>query len=218
VAYVTFSDFRTPTPEFAFGLDLTSTEAPDGPLAASIASISQRIDDLTNDHFESETLTLELNVESYSSRLYLPKRCRAITSINTRDEDGVLTLEPVTSYRLSSSLNTAGDYRLGDVDFLDIVGSGITGSLFYWPLGTRSVQVNGTFSWNVTPADIKRAVARLVYEHFKEQRPDVDRAETLTNAGVTLRFLETDDAHPTGIREVDQVIQRFYRWSKLAVG
>jgi hypothetical protein len=217
VSYVTFSDFRTPTPEYAFGLDLSATEAPDAVLAASIASLSQRIDDLTNDHFESETSTYDLDVSDYSSRLYLPRRCRAVTSINIRDAAGALTLQPATAYRLSSSLSSSGDYAQSDVDYVDLLTELTTG-LWYWPLGTRSVQVAGTFSWGVTPPDIKRAVARLVYEHFKEQRPDVDRAETITNAGVTLRFLETDAEHPTGIREVDEIIHRYYRWSELAVG
>jgi hypothetical protein len=218
MTYLTLNDMRLATlAEFAYGLDLTVAEASDAVVTAAITSQSARIDNLTGDHFEAENLTFDLDVDTYSSKLYLPKRCRAITSINTRSAAGVLTLQPVTAYRLNSSLNSAGDFALSAVDYVDLL-TALTTGLWYWPWGTGTVQVIGAFSWLVTPTDIKRAVARLVYDELKERRPDVDRAETITNQGVTLRFLESDAEHPTGIREVDEIISRYYRWSELAVG
>ena len=222
MAYLTFLDFRTATlAEYCYGLDLTSTEAPDAALTAAIASISQRIDNFTNDHFESESRTFELDVSGCSSRLYLPRRARAISSVNTRLWDGSLTLEASTVYRLFSSLDSTGSFRIDNdgLDRLEVIPSTYlsTGSM-YWPEGPQSVEVTGTFSWAVTPSDIKFAVARLVYARFKESRADLDRADSLTNAGVTLRFLESDDEHPTGIREVDEIIHDYTRDSFLGVG
>jgi hypothetical protein len=223
MAYVSFSDFRTATlAEYCYGLDLTITEAPDAALTSAITSISQRIDNLTNDHFESESLTYNLDVDFTSSRLYLPKRVRSVSAISTRIFDGTLTVESSTAYRMFSSLTPAGDLRIASdgLDRVETISSGVplsTGSC-YWPVGPQTVQVVGTFSWAVTPGDIKYAVSRLVYAKFKESRADLDRAETLTNAGVTLRFLETDADHPTGIREVDEILTDYSRDAFIGIG
>ena len=118
-------------------------------------------------------------------------------------------------------MDTTGAYRVDNngLDRIDIIpdGPGISTG-YVWPEGPMTVQLVGTFSWNTTPADIKYAVARLVYAKFKESRPDLDRAETLTNAGVTLRFLESDAEHPSGIREVDEIVADYRRDAFLGVG
>ena len=223
MAYVTFADFRTATlAEHCYGLALTTTEAPDAALTAAIATYSQRMDNLTNDHYETETLTYDLDVDSTTDRLYLPKRCRSISTLQTRDYAGTLTNEATTVYRLTSSLDAAGALRepIGGLDHLDIIpgGSGLSTGYMTWPVGPQTVRVTGQFSWATTPSEIKWAVARLCYARFKESRADLDRAETLTNAGVTLRFLESDAEHPTGLREVDEIVADYKRDSFIGVG
>jgi len=223
VSYLTFSDFRTASlAEFCYGLDLTVTEAPDAVLTAAIASASARIDSMTNDHFESESLTYNLDVSSPSMRIYMPKRVRSVSTVSTRWFDGSLTVENSAAYRMYSSLTPAGDLRItkAGVDHIETIPNGQALSMgsWYWPVGQQTVQVVGTFSWGVTPGDIKRATARLVYNRIKERRPDLDMADTLTNAGVTVRFLESDEQHPTGIREVDEIVADYYRDAFIGVG
>src|SRR5678815_2234573 len=120
--YLAIADFRLGTlAEFCYGLDLTVTEAPDAVLNATIASQSLRIDSLTNDHYESESLTLNLDVASTSDRVYLPKRVRSLSQVNTRNFAGTLTTEATTVYRMHSSLTAAGDARVtkGGMDYLE---------------------------------------------------------------------------------------------------
>lgn len=228
MTYIAPSDLRLATlAEFAYGLDLTTTEAPDAALTIAIASISQRIDNLTDDHFESESRTFELDVNDWSNRLYIPRRTRAVSTVKTRSADGTLTTESSSVYRLFSSLDSTGTFRLDNngLDRLEIIGDPVLGTSSYlasgngcWPMGTQVVQVTGTFSWATTPGDIKWAVARLCYARFKESRADLDRAETLSNAGMTLRFLESDAEHPTGIRDVDEIVTDYSRNAFLGIG
>lgn len=223
MAYLTYADFRLATlAESCYGLDLTSTEAPDAALTSAIATYSQRIDNLTNDHFESESRTFEIDVNVCSSRLYLPRRTRAVASVKTRLYDGTLTTESTSAYRLTSSLDSTGTFRPDNavLDHLDTIpdGTPLSTGAYSWPEGTQTVEIAGTFSWATVPGDIKFAVARLVYGRFKESRADLDRAESMSAAGVTLRFLESDTAHPTGIREVDEVVSDYRRDAFLGIG
>ena len=91
--------------------------------------------------------------------------------------DGTLTTEASTAYRLFSSLDSTGSFRIdtNGMDRLEVIPTSYlsTGSC-YWPVGPQTVQVAGTFSWAVTPSDIKFAVARLVYARFKESRADLE--------------------------------------------
>jgi hypothetical protein len=97
MAYITFADFRSATvAEYCQGLTLTTTEASDTNLPIAIARFSQRFDDFTNDHFESASLTLELDGEG-EGRIYLPKRCTAVSTVKIRDENGTLTTQDTTA-------------------------------------------------------------------------------------------------------------------------
>jgi hypothetical protein len=204
---------------------LSMTDAPtDALITAAIARLSTRLDNWTNDHFETDALTLDLDVYLASSRLRLPKRCTAVTTVNTRSPAGVLTLQPATAYRLSSSLEQAGSLRTegSSIDTIDIILDttlGLTGTLWdgewVWPVGTQTVQVVGSFGWTDTPADIKRAMALLVWDHFKPQASALRQASRQTSADLTVEYAITE---PSGIPEVDDIIADYKRDSIVAVG
>src|SRR6266540_2825595 len=186
MSYLTAADFRTATiAEFCIGIPLSASDIDDTKLAAVIARESAHFDWLTNDHFESATLTLELNGTGNLS-VVLPKRCTAVTTLQTRASDGTLTTQGTTLWRLVSSLNSAGSEALGDIDRIEIVpGKYLTGLnswdvTCYWPTGPRAIVVTGTFGWTVTPADVKRAVALLVW-HSVKLRNDPLRVATAYN-------------------------------------
>lgn len=219
MSYLVPDDFRTASiAEYCEQIDLTIEEADDTRLAAAIARLSQRVDDATNDHFSSETLTLDLNGGG-SPRLYLPQRCTAVTTLSTRNVQGALTTQASTSFRLHSSLDATGVARLGEYDWIDAIvwGPGLTGVYYAWSFdyGEQTVRVTGTFGWMTTPADIKRAVALLVYDHFKPIRQDLRRANRMATADASYDFAQTE---PTGIPEVDGIIAQYRRESVPLVG
>lgn len=220
MAYVTKAQLRPDTyAEFATGLALKQSEASDARLDATIARVSQRIDDVLNDHFSQTTpLTLNIDVKLPTDRLVLPRRCTALTSVSTRDSNGNLTLQASSVYRLNSSLDSAGAVRLNreSVDSIDIIeyGAGISATLggpWVWPCGTQAVQVIGTFDWTTTPADIQRLVALLVFDQIKEKRADLGRIEIIQNANETVRYRPSDPEHPFGITEADEIAANYMR-------
>jgi len=232
MAYLVAADFRSGSSlnEVCIGLPLSTGEASDAQLGAAVTRLAQRIDDWTNDHFESESLTLEMDGTG-TSRLYLPKRCTAVTSVKIRDEDGTLgTAEAAAVYRLTSSLYSSGSKRLdgSGLDYIDIVpnGDGLAtlpagyGDVYTWPCGPQTVQVVGTFGWTTTPGDIKRALALMVWDHFKPLRNDLRRSSRVSTADTTQEFIPVDPASGvyTGIQEADAIIAAYRRDSFLEVG
>lgn len=186
MSYLAAADFRAASlAEYCAGLELTDEEASEPRLTPAIARLSRRFDELTRDHFEEEAgLVLEL-AGSGTDRLYLPKRCTAVTAVKTRDEAGVLTAESASVYRLIASLESAGTRRRdrGAIDYLELVPGGdylTTGSV--WPAGPQTVQITGDFGWKAVPADVKRAVALLVYDHFKPVADVLRRAVRVATA------------------------------------
>lgn len=186
--------------------------------------MTRRIYDLTGDEFESTTQTLELNVFVQSDLLLLPKRCTSITTVKTRFWDGTLTTQLTSVYRLRSSLDATGSIRQDNYDCIAIIpysgglsavlpGPGGTYSVYQWPYGVQTVQVTGAFGWLVTPFDIKRALANLVWDHYKQQRGDLGRARQANINGQQLTFVP-DTPGETGIVEVDQVL-RDYQYDTL---
>lgn len=223
MAYLTPADFRAGAGlhEVCTGLSLTATEAPDAGLTSAIARLSQRVDDYTGDHFESQTAVIEkLDVSFASDILFLPRRCTAVTTVQTQDELAVLTAQ--TSFRFRSSLNAAGD-GLRDpatmTDYLQIIpgGPGLTGVDWgwVWPMGPQTVWVTGTYGWTTCPSDIKRALALLVFNHFKPIRADLRLAETVSVADSTIRFGAT---FPSGIVEADDILYDYKRPPMVVVG
>jgi len=212
MAYLTAADFRENTPaEYCSGLLLSEAEAATTALTAAIARLSSRIDELTNDHYESRTLTYDLDVYGYSGVVLLPERCTALTTVKTTWY-GTQTTQASTAYSLHSSLDTAGAKRIGDHDWIEVVTDtgGLVGTMYTyaWPIGPATVEVTGSFGWVTTPADIKRAVALMVWDHFKPQQDTLRRAVRWTAQGETF---EAAASQPTGIPEVDQLIAEYRR-------
>lgn len=223
MSYLVAADFREASHISACaGLTLTDDEANDTRLTAQIATLSQRVDDLTNDHFESATKTFDLDSWAPSDRLYLPWRCTAITTVKTRDAAGTLTLQDSSVFRLRSSLDPTGSLRQGDLDYLDIIhdvtgGAGLTSPyVWVWPLGPQTTQVVGTFGWTVTPGDAKRLLALLVWHHFKELRADLRRAEIVQTPSETVRYVSAEGG--TGIPEADGIIANLRRVTTFGIG
>lgn len=222
-AYITAADFRSASlAEYCAGLPLSDQEANSTILAAGIASLQTRLNQYANDVFEPESLTLELDAEG-TTRLLLPKRCTAATTVKVRAEDGTLS-SAVTStlYRLHSSLDSTGAKRVGEFDWIEIVPSG--GGLpslpanaynpYTWPWGPQTVQVVGTFGWTTCPADIKRALALMVYHRFKPIRNDLRFATRVTTNNESVDYAISE---PTGIPEADLLIREYHRDPHLGV-
>lgn len=215
MAYLTAAEFRPGTLSAATaGLELAEDLAPTADLTSQIATVGARVDYLTGDHFEQTTGSIEVDVTENSSRLFLPQRFSTITAVKTRDHLGVLTTQTAGVYRLRSSLDAAGAIPLYDRDYVEILdyGNGLYGPdvlwPFAWPVGTSTVQITGTYGWTVTPGDIKRVVALLVWDHFERESGDVRRAKIWRRGDLTV---ERDDESTTGIPEADDLLKPFMR-------
>ena len=219
MAYITAADFRTATlAEYCANLNLGTAEATDAQLTSAIDGLGQRLDRFTNDHFETESITIVLEGAggAGSPRLVLPKRCTAVSSVSVVDSYGTATVQTSSVYRLHSSLYSSGSRRRGEIDFLELVygAGGLAGYPFsqvdpyVWPADANSISMTGTFGWTTTPRDIKNALAIMVWDHFKLQRGDIRRATRWATTDVTV---EVGDPNPTGIPEVDQIIEAFTR-------
>jgi hypothetical protein len=216
MAYVIPSDFRSGSgAEHCINLVLDSTTYPDPMVSSAIEAAQQRVDTLTDDHFEPENLTLDLDVDSAAERLYLPRRVRSITSVSTRNFTGALTAENAAAYRTHTSLNAAGTDRLtptSNKDWLQIIpdGVGLTTGMF-WPVGPQTVRVTGSFSWAATPGDIKKAVALITWDRLMRESGDIRRASRWQRGDLTVERA-TDSL--TGIPEADDLIEPFIRSGK----
>jgi hypothetical protein len=224
VAYLTAADFHPDTlNEACQGYSLGDV-AP-ASLTLAIARLSQRLDDYTDDHFEPETLTVDL-VSDGTTRLVLPRRFTAITSVKFYNDAGTLgSAQAAASYRLRSSLIVSGSKRLSK-DALDWISTvpysvgftgGPTGSSAYrWP---TDVQVVGTAGWTTCPGDIKVALAQMVWDHFTAQGGALGRTEQLTANGETFRFVASDPEAGfwTGLRDVDAIIANYRRHTPVLV-
>jgi hypothetical protein len=222
---LTPTDFRLESlHEACVGYDLTDDVAESSQLEDAIARLTERLDDYTNDHFEPETLTLDL-VSDGTTRLVLPRRFTAITSVKFYDDAGTLGIaQAAASYRLHSSL-IAGSKRLSK-DALDWISTvpysvgftgGPTGSSAYrWP---TDVQVVGTAGWTTCPGDIKVALAQMVWDHFTAQAGQLGRASQLAANGETFQFLSFDPEAGsfTGLRDADAIIRNYRRSTPVLV-
>ena len=221
MAYLVAADMREASlAEFATGLALDDSTAETSRLTSAIARMSQRFDDLTNDHFETQTATT-LNLTGYGDTiLYLPRRCTAVTTVSVTNYLGVTTAQAATVYRLHSSLNSAGSAwnSPGDLDWLELLPyQYLTGASFglgyAWPDETNAVTVLGTFGWTVTPADVKTAVAMMVYDHFKNKSDRIRRASSYQAGDASF----VNNAEGTGIKDVDDIVEHYRRTQSVMV-
>jgi len=222
VAYLVAADMREASlAEFATGLALDDSTAETSRLTAAIARMSQRFDDLTNDHFETQTATT-LNLTGYGDTiLYLPRRCTAVTTVSVTNYLGVTTAQAATVYRLHSSLNSAGSAwnSPGDLDWLELLPyQYLTGASFglgyAWPDESNSITVLGTFGWTVTPTDVKRAVALMVYAEFQPQADVLGHVTQWSDSGTIYQR----SAGSTGFPAVDDLVDRYKRTQSVMVG
>jgi hypothetical protein len=219
MAYVAAADLTLKSKKsWAQGLLLTEAEGDVTFVDSVIADIELQVNQMLEDDFAPEAgdadVTLELS-GSGTSRLYLPRRCRLITTVKTRADTGTLTTEAAISYRLHSSLNAAGTAMVDNshFDWIDIIQPLSVGSS--WPEGWQTVQVVGKFGWTSPPNDIKRLVTLLVYDTIKEKNSNLRRTEKLQTDQNSFIFVNPDPDE-TGIPEADRIIRR-YRRSPLMV-
>lgn len=170
MAFFAAADLRELTQKsWAANLILTEGDISDTLLTPLIAQVGQQVEYELWDDFDPPSPDNDETVEvsgQDSLRLYLPRRCRSVTTVKTRNDAGTLTTEASTAYRLHSSLNAAGtairDQRRRD--WLEAL-SGLTTST--WRSGEQTVQVIGKFGWAAVPDDIKRLIALRVYDMVK---------------------------------------------------
>lgn len=213
MAYITAADMRAASlAEWATGLSLTDDEVETTRLTAKIARMEQEFDNMTNDHFASEAgVTITLQGDG-SQRLYLPRRCTAVTTLNIVNYAGTATLQASTVYRLKSSLDAAGAERLsrGALDYIDIlpyqVISGASFGLNYgWPDEPGAISIVGTFGWTVTPAKVKRAIGLMVYSEVKDQADILGHVTQWSDSGTIYQR----SAGPTGVPAIDEIVSEY---------
>lgn len=210
MAYLTATDFRANSKKwYTAQLVLSEEEAPTADITSAIASMSLQFDEWTHDHYETESLTLELNGDG-TGTLLLPKRCTAVTTVKTRDPNGTLTTQSATAYRLVSSLDSAGARRRSKeaLDLIEVVDLGpglssVNDGTYVWPCGPQTVQVAGSFGWTTVPDRVKRAVALMVYDQFRGKGDSLHRAGSWSTDGADYNAATTT---PSGLPEVDGII------------
>lgn len=213
MSYITAEDLRFASlAEWASGLALTDDEVETSRLTAKIARMEQEFDNMTNDHFASEAgVTITLQGDG-SQRLYLPRRCTAVTSLNIINYAGTPTLQAATVYRLHSSLDAAGAERVsrGALDYIDILPyqfiSGASFGLNYgWPDESGSISIVGTFGWTTTPAKVKRAIGIMVYAEVKDQADILGHVTQWSSQGNVYQR----SVGPTGVPRIDEIVAEY---------
>jgi len=187
VAYIAAADFRERTvAPWCAGLILGETDGLDAYIDLLITQVVTRVELDLGDDFEpaggDPDETLNVN-GSGRARLYTPRRVRALTTVKTRADDGTLTVQATSVWRLQKSLNTAGTAMLdaARLDYLDLFSS-------VWPEGTQTVELVGKFGWAAVPTDIKRLVALKVYDLIKAKADPLSTLVQRTTADAILTY------------------------------
>jgi len=187
VAYIAAADFRERTvAPWCAGLILGETDGLDAYIDLLITQVVTRVELDLGDDFEpaggDPDETLNVN-GSGRARLYTPRRVRALTTVKTRADDGTLTLQATSVWRLQKSLNTAGTAMLdaARLDYLELFSS-------VWPEGTQTVELVGKFGWAAVPTDIKRLVALKVYDLIKAKADPLSTLVQRTTVDAILTY------------------------------
>ena len=176
MTYIAAADFRERTVKpHCTNLILGESDGLDAYIDLIIAQVTTQVEVDLADDFEppnpdnDEVISVD---GSGWSRMYLPRRVRSLTTVETRALE-VYTVQASTKWRLRKSLNTAGTAMIeGRVsDWLDAVS--LTTSV--WPFGAETVRLTGKFGWGVVPDDIKRLVALNVYGIIKGSNDPLSR-------------------------------------------
>jgi hypothetical protein len=210
VAYVTAADFRERTVKpHCTNLILNEADGLDAYIDLIITQVSTQVElDLADDFEPPNPDTDEvISVDGSGwSRLYLPRRVRSLTTVETRALE-VFTVQTSTKWRLRKSLNTAGTAMVeGRVsDWIDAVSL----STAVWPFGADTVRLTGKFGWAVVPDDIKRLVALKTYDLIKGNGDPLSRIIQRQTLDATITY------GPSA--EVTDIMSRYQR-TPLVVG
>lgn len=221
MAILTAANFRTASlAEYCYNIPLTTTEAPDAALGSAISRFTGLINSFCNDDFELVNESAYQLTSDGTGLLIVPRRLNALYNLYTVDVNGNRTLENSGSYRWQSSLDASGAKRIREFDTIEIikVGTGLKGTLWSpwrFDAGLGTVQIEADFGWVATPPDIRRAVALMVYDHFKPARADLLRVTRFQTDSAAFDLGQTV---PTGIPEVDAIIAEYKHESSLVVG
>lgn len=182
MAYMVAADFRSatraawvPSTNVLEVSDVGSTE-----LGSLITEMSNRLDEMTDDHFESSGAGTVILVNSIGgSELWVPKRIQAITKLETLFQPTTFVTENTSAYGYEAF---TGDMRqIHKEDLVKIVaGIGLSGGPS-WPNDRQCVRITGTFDWPTTPPEVKRAVALMVWDAVKAMGDYAQRATRLSN-------------------------------------
>jgi len=210
VAYIAAADFRERTVKsYCANLILGEADGLDAYVDLIIAQVTTQVElDLADDFEPPNPDTDEIiSVDGGGwSRLYLPRRVRSLTTVETRALE-VFTVQASTTWRLRKSLNAAGSAMVeGRVsDWLDAVSL----STSAWPYGADTVRLTGKFGWAVVPDDIKRLVALKTYDLIKGQGDPLSRIVQRQTFDATVTY------GPSA--EVTDIMSRYQR-TPLVVG
>lgn len=204
MTYLVPADFRTGTVQsWTLGLTLTESQVSNAALTDIIAAASVGVDQFTDDHFEPQTgVTLDLYVPWYD-RLFLP-RIRAITSVATRQADDSFLTVAASKYQIVASAlgaTVADQVQIEGRDYLELRGWGTAYS-------TTVVRVIGNFAWPVTPVEIKRATALVVWDWARQKSDQLQRSDHWETAG---SVFDVTAPNPTRVPEANDILHRYQR-------
>lgn len=210
MAYIAAADFRERTVKpYCTNLILGESDGLDAYIDLIITQVATQVElDLADDFDPPNPDTDEIiSVDGSGwSRLYLPRRVRSLTTVETRALE-VYTVQASTKWRLRKSLNTAGTGMIeGRVsDWLDAVSLSTT----IWPLGADTVRLTGKFGWAAVPDDIKRLVALKVYDLIKGNADPLSRIVQRQTLDATVTYGQSS--------EIADIMARYQR-TPLVVG
>ena len=210
MAYVAAADFRERTVKpYCANLILGEADGLDAYIDLIITQVTTQVELDLADDFEpaggdpDETL----DVTGWgTSRLYAPRRVRALTTVSTRPS-WETSFSTTTAYRLHKSLNAAGTAMVDGAgsDWLDAM-PGLTYGV--WPHGADTVRLVGKFGWAAVPDDIKRLVALKVYDIIKGSSDPLSRIVQRQTLGATITYGPSP--------EITDIVNRYRRSPALA--
>lgn len=188
MTYAVPADLREATQK-AWAHDLIlGPEITDALLTQTIAWVATQLELDLADRFDPPSPdndeTIDVN-GSLTTRVYLPRRIRSLTSLQTKNTSGTLASVASSTYRVHSSLNAAGTDFAYDAtresDYIDAFG-------WTFPTEAGSLRLVGKFGWAVVPDDIKRLVALGVYDVVKGTSDPTSRMTQKTTFDATYTY------------------------------
>lgn len=191
MAYISAADFRLGgLKSHTANLTLTEAEGTNAYIDLFITQVTTQVELDLHDDFEPPTPDNDETVVTSGNdlpTLYLPRRTRSLTTVSTRDTNGVLTAWASGTWRLFGSLNAAGTAMIDGrkLDTLEILSGGRLGC---WPSTAGSIELIGKFGWAAVPDDIKRLVALRVYGLVKAKADPLTTIVQRTTVDAVMTF------------------------------